>query len=173
MLRGNRELLLDRGFESLAGCRVLADATVVDLHGERTLLMHGDALCTRDVWYQRFRALMESAAGRHTFLALPRIVRLALARGLRPLMRRSTSWKPPDIIDVDADAVAETMRRHGVRLLIHGHTHRPGRYPVALDNSRGTRIVLGDWYSDQEMVLVCDGARRELLGVRELLRQEV
>lgn len=169
MMRGNRELVLDRGFERLAHCTVLPDATVIDLHGERVLLMHGDALCTRDTWYQRFRRLMESSAGRGLFLALPYAVRIFLARGLRPLMRRSTAYKAPEIIDVDPAAVVEFMRVNKVRLLIHGHTHRPGIYPVALDGAGGQRIVLGDWYADQDRILVCSAAEKKLLSVRDYL----
>ena len=33
------------------------------------------------------------------------------------------------------------MRQHAVNQLIHGHTHRPGRYETAT----GLRWVLGDW----------------------------
>jgi len=46
-------------------------------------------------------------------------------------------------MDVNAQAVIEALRRHGVRRLIHGHTHRPGRHRVGSD---GERWVLPDWY---------------------------
>jgi UDP-2,3-diacylglucosamine hydrolase len=46
-------------------------------------------------------------------------------------------------MDVHADAVAALFAAHpDARLLIHGHTHRPGIHELG-DGCR--RIVLGDW----------------------------
>jgi UDP-2,3-diacylglucosamine hydrolase len=54
--------------------------------------------------------------------------------------------KSAEIMDVNDEAVRQAMRRHGVRRLIHGHTHRPGRHALDLDGERGERWVLPDWY---------------------------
>jgi UDP-2,3-diacylglucosamine hydrolase len=167
-LRGNRELLLDSGFETLTGCRVLPDPSVIELDGCRTLIMHGDRLCTRDWSYQLFRALMEAAPVRRAFGALPYGIRALLAHGLRPLMVKSVAFKPPEIIDADHGAIAEALRRHGVTELIHGHTHRPSVHEFTLDGARARRIVLGDWYTDP-LLLVCRGSHRQLLRVEEYI----
>ena len=45
------------------------------------------------------------------------------------------------IKDVKADAVDTVMTKHAVKVLIHGHTHRPDRHPL----EDRERIVLGDW----------------------------
>ena len=55
------------------------------------------------------------------------------------------------------------MNEHGATVMIHGHTHRPGRHDIALGpGARGTRWVLGDWNRcgwylryDGEAELVC------------------
>ena len=52
-MHGNRDFLIGRRFARETGCTLLDDGTVVDLHGERVLLMHGDVLCTADTSYQR------------------------------------------------------------------------------------------------------------------------
>ena len=49
-------------------------------------------------------------------------------------------------MDVNQIAVEATMRRHGVRRLIHGHTHRPATHHFDIDGRKAERIVLGDWY---------------------------
>jgi UDP-2,3-diacylglucosamine hydrolase len=54
--------------------------------------------------------------------------------------------KPAEIMDVNEDAVRQALRRHGVRRLIHGHTHRPGRHALEVDGERCERWVLPDWY---------------------------
>jgi UDP-2,3-diacylglucosamine hydrolase len=55
-------------------------------------------------------------------------------------------------MDVNPAAVAAAMREHGVRRLIHGHTHRPATHRFGLDGRGAERIVLGDWY-EQSSVL--------------------
>ena len=57
-------------------------------------------------------------------------------------------------MDVNQDAVIDAMHRHGVRLLIHGHTHRPGIHDFSVAGVACQRIVLGDWY-EQGSVLRC------------------
>ena len=37
------------------------------------------------------------------------------------------------------------MAAHGVRTLIHGHTHRPAEHKLQVDGENAQRIVLGDW----------------------------
>ena len=167
-LRGNRELILDPGFEALTGCRVLPDPSLIDLGGARTLIMHGDRLCTRDWSYQCFRAAMESGPIRALYRALPRGMRTRLAHGLRPVMIKTMEFKPPDIVDADHGAIARVLRRHGVTELIHGHTHRPSVHDFTLDGKPARRIVLGDWYGDP-LMLVCRGSHRQLLRVEEYL----
>src|SRR3569623_1481106 len=41
VMHGNRDFLLATGFERASGCRLIADPALIELHGERTLLMHG------------------------------------------------------------------------------------------------------------------------------------
>jgi len=53
----------------------------------------------------------------------------------------------PEIMDVNAAAVADALRSAGVRTLIHGHTHRPAVHDLLVDGAPARRIVLGDWYT--------------------------
>jgi UDP-2,3-diacylglucosamine diphosphatase len=55
-MQGNRDFLISRHFAVRSGLTLLPDETVIDLHGERALLMHGDTLCTDDHAYQRRHA---------------------------------------------------------------------------------------------------------------------
>src|SRR3569833_1178291 len=49
VMHGNRDFLLGNAFAQASGCRLLADPSVIDLNGERTLLKHGAVLCAHDV----------------------------------------------------------------------------------------------------------------------------
>ena len=170
VVRGNRDLMLDQGFSDLTGCTLLDDATVIDIGGRPTLIMHGDLLCTRDVKYQWYRKFMETPLIRRLFLSLPCNLRILLTRGVKPLMKKSAAGKPPDIIDVDQATVEVYMAGHGITELIHGHTHKPGIHHFKLNGKTARRIVLGDWY-EQDSVLVCREGERKLLRVQEYLNQ--
>lgn len=153
-MHGNRDFLLGEHFARATGCRLLAEPARIVLYGVPTLLMHGDVLCTEDVEYQAFRAIVRDAAWQREFLAKPLAERETLARRLREYSQASIAQKRPEIMDVTAPAVEAVMRAHGVRHLIHGHTHRPGEHRFMLDGAPARRVVLGDWY-EQGSVLVC------------------
>jgi len=165
LMPGNRDFLLGKTFAARAGCQLLSDPFTIDLYGVRTLLLHGDTLCTQDVGYQRFRRIVRSAPCRRTFLALPATLRRRIAGSLRARSTAATRHKPAAIMDADPKAVVEVMRRHAVTRLIHGHTHRPAVHAVGRGGRRGERIVLGNWYA-QGSVLRCtpEGYRLEILA---------
>ena len=146
VMHGNRDFLLQRGFEARTGCRLLADPTVIELDGERLLLTHGDTLCTDDVAYQRLRAVVRRRSWQRRFLSLPLAARRELAGAARAGSRRHMTRVAPTIMDVNSEAVLRAMRATGVRTLIHGHTHRPGVHEFVLDGAGARRIVLGAWY---------------------------
>ena len=168
IIRGNRDLMLDREFSALTGCKLLDDETVIKIDGRAALIMHGDLLCTRDTKYQLFRKFMETPFIRRLYLSLPYRLRSSLSRGLQPLMKKSSAGKPPDIIDVDQATVEAVMARHRVTELIHGHTHRPGFHQFELNGQPARRIVLGDWYVD-DSVLVCRDGEKKLVRIREYI----
>ena len=145
--RGNRDFLLGERFARAAGATLLPDAVVHDVQGTRTLIMHGDVLCTDDIGYQRFRSYWRNPVHRRRLLALPYVVRRGIAAVFRATSRRAIATKVEAIMDVNADAVADALRSHGVSRLIHGHTHRPARHEITVDGIACERYVLADWYS--------------------------
>ena len=151
-MHGNRDFLLGADYAARAGMSLLADPSVVELGGERVLLMHGDTLCTDDTEYHKFRALVRDPRWQAQFLAKPLAERRAFAAQARGESRRHTSAAKPEIMDVNQEAVAAAMRTHGVHKLIHGHTHRPATHHFDLDGRTAERVVLGDWY-EQDSVL--------------------
>lgn len=167
VMHGNHDFLLGDDFRRTAGCTLLDDPAVVEVHGTRVLLSHGDALCTDDRDYQAFRARTRDPEVQRRFLALPLAERVAEAERLRIASREASALKPAEIMDVNAGAVREAMRAHGVRHLVHGHTHRPAIHEFDLDGAPGVRIVLGDWY-EQDSALVWDASGYHLGRVAEV-----
>lgn len=164
VMHGNRDFLLGRKFCARTGARLLDDGTVVDLYGERVLLLHGDTLCTDDHSYQRLRRILRNPLSRAAFRVMSLAQRQRLARKLRAGSRAhldTLSTKMPDIMDVNADAVLRTFEHYHVRCMIHGHTHRPAVHSLQVGGNTVTRVVLGDWYT-QGSVLRWDASGYEL-----------
>ena len=153
-IHGNRDFLLGKKFAQQTNCQFLAEESVIDLYGKPTLIMHGDTLCTDDIAYQNYRAKIRNKWIQKVLLTLSLKQRLKLAEKLRNKSINATQEKHEDIMDVNQQTVEQAMRKHDVRYLIHGHTHRPAEHEFNIDNHAHKRIVLGDWY-EHGSVLVC------------------
>ena len=147
LMHGNRDFLIGERFTAAYGAQLLPDPTLLDLYGTRTLLMHGDTLCTDDVDYQRFRGEVRSAAWAIRFLATPLGVRKHRIEELRAQSEAQKQIKPAAIMDVNATAVAEAFRSHRLDRMIHGHTHRPAHHVHEVNGQTCQRWVLADWYA--------------------------
>jgi UDP-2,3-diacylglucosamine hydrolase len=154
-MHGNRDFMLAARYATQSGMTLLADPQVVDLYATPTLLMHGDTLCTDDHRYQAFRQRVRRPWVLAALRLLPFGVRQRLARQARAGSESAKADKSADIMDVNAQAVTQTMRAHRVLRLIHGHTHRPQQHPLMLDGQPATRWVTPDWYARWGYV-VCD-----------------
>ena len=161
---GNRDFLLGEVFAARAGMTLLDDGIVHDIDGHPTLLMHGDVLCTDDVAYQAVRRQVRTSEWQAQILSMPLEARRAFAAKARADSMAHTGSTMESIMDVNAEAVAETMRTAGVTRLIHGHTHRPAVHRFELDGKPAERIVLGDWY-EHGSVLRVDRDGVELRGM--------
>lgn len=156
-LSGNRDFMAGADFARAAGLTLLPDPTRIDLFGTATLLTHGDAYCTDDSAYQVFRQQVRDPGWQAAFRARPLAERHALARALRERSEQAKAGKRPEIMDVNAEAIARSAHDHGVRRIIHGHTHRPARHDFQVDGERCERWVLADWY-ETGSYLSCDAA---------------
>jgi UDP-2,3-diacylglucosamine hydrolase len=160
LMHGNRDFLLGEGFCRATGAVLLSDPTVTEIQGERTLLAHGDTLCTDDHDYQAWRRVARSREWQAEFLAKPREERRSIVLGLREKSKAVIQAKTADIMDVNEAAVVQALRTHGVHRLVHGHTHRPGRHAHAADGWRGERWVLPDWYGTGGYLEIAAGGPR-------------
>jgi UDP-2,3-diacylglucosamine hydrolase len=145
-MHGNRDFVVARAFAEATGVELVEDPAVVDLHGTPTLLLHGDTLCTDDTSYQAFRAQVRNPAWQAAALAKPLAERVAIAESLREKSEGAKHGKAAAIMDVAPATVEEAFRRSGCDVMIHGHTHRPGRHVHVVDGRECVRWVLPDWY---------------------------
>lgn len=148
VMRGNRDLLIGPEFVRHVGATLLADPALAAIGDQRVLLAHGDAYCTRDEPYQRFRAQTHDPDFQRGFLARPLTERKAFIGQARSQSESAKRMKAADIMDVTPDAIGAALRAAGVTLMIHGHTHRPARHDFVLDYTPAQRFVLSDWDYD-------------------------
>ena len=163
LLRGNRDLLMGEALANACHATLMNDPALIDLYGTRTLLSHGDTLCTGDTEYQSYRTQVHDADFQQQFLAKPLAERKTYIAQLRARSTAEKQNKDSAIMDVNGDAVAALLREHNFPRLIHGHTHRPGRHEHIVDGRTCERWVLGDWY-DTGNALRCDAQGCRLMG---------
>ena len=159
---GNHDFLVGADFAARTGVTLLDEASVIELEGRRTVVTHGDQLCTADTGYQAFRAHTRDPGVQRAFLALPLPERERMAAQLRHRSRELTALKPDDITDVAPDAVEALLREHRADDLVHGHTHRPAVHRLEVDGRECRRIVLADWYGEGSVLAVEGGEYRSV-----------
>lgn len=152
--RGNRDFLIGQRFAQETGVILLNDYAVIDLKGERTLLTHGDLLCSDDLPYQAFREKSRTLEWQQNVLSKPLWLRLIAARWYRLRSFWHKRKKNYDIMDVNQTTVENMMKQHNCTRLIHGHTHRPALHEFELNGKKAQRFVLCDWNNEGGEVLV-------------------
>lgn len=146
IIKGNRDFLLGKRFEYETGCVILADETVVILGSEPILLMHGDTLCTKDFSYQKSRRVFHHPIVQRVFLWLPFFIRNNIAKKLRAQSKEHTVRLSDEMMDVVQEDVLSVMKKHRVKRLIHGHTHKPATHTITIDGQTAERLVLAAWH---------------------------
>ena len=151
-MHGNRDFMIGKGFANETGVQILEDPHKVAMYGQKTLLSHGDILCTDDVRYQRVRQMVRNPEWQAQMRAKPLKERLRISKEARRQSLEQTINMSLDIMDVNQDEVKRVIQKYNVDVLLHGHTHRPGIHDVQVGNRKAKRIVLGDWYTQGSVV---------------------
>ena len=157
---GNRDFLLGERYAEAAGMTLLPEEHVIDLYGAPTLLLHGDTLCTDDVEYQQVRTMLRNPDWQAEFLKKSPQERVQAALQAREMSAEHKDGVSMEIMDVNAGAVEDALARHGLRHMIHGHTHRPAVH----ETGGHQRVVLGDWYDQGSVLMISpDGLELDAL----------
>lgn len=139
IMHGNRDFLIGQTFCDKFGAKLIKEPFILELNGQKIRLEHGDALCTDDKAYQRFRKIIQYPITKRVLLALSIKKRQQIAQDLRQKSQSDNIKKSMQIMDVNEAAVEKALE--SADILIHGHTHRPAIHQVG-DKKR---LVLGDW----------------------------
>lgn len=146
IMHGNRDFAIGQDLCRLFGAQLLKEPFYL-MDGQRTYrLEHGDALCTDDKKYQRYRKIIRNPFVLWLLLKQPLKKRQQLAHKIKQEAHHDKAQKNATIMDTNTQAVAQALQKCDV--LIHGHTHRPHVHHVA----DKVRFVLGDWQDDGKCV---------------------
>ena len=151
-MHGNRDFMIGEDFAAETGVTILSDPCVLDIHGDRVLLSHGDAYCTDDIEYQAVRKMTRDPQWQSMMLQKSLEERLAFATQARQASMARGGTISEEIMDVNDGAIDAAMREAGVTIMLHGHTHRPAIHNLTIDGQPAQRIVLGDWYEQGSVV---------------------
>lgn len=142
--QGNRDVMLGADFASACGATLLAPEVTVECMGKTFLLSHGDEWCTKDIEYQKFRAMTRDPQWQLGALSLPVAKRVELARQARSHSETDKGVKSAEMMDVVDVDVYKAAKAAGADIVIHGHTHRPASHELADIQ----RWVIPDWDMD-------------------------
>ncbi|MDF2152469.1 UDP-2,3-diacylglucosamine diphosphatase [Vibrio sp. CAU 1672] len=153
-IQGNRDFLLGERFCKETGLTLLDDVCTIDLYGQKAVILHGDTLCTDDVKYQKFRETVHQPWLQWVFRHIPWPVKKWIVGKVQSDIRDDKATKSLDIMDVNQNEVERVMSQNCVKLMIHGHTHRPDTHFFQTESGTNIRIVLGDWYTQGSVLTV-------------------
>ena len=139
---GNRDFLVGESFCKTSNMKLIHEPTVFEFFGYKTLILHGDQLCTEDVDYQNFCKIVRNKQWQSEFLSLSIPERLKIAKNVRNESSISLASKDDDITDVTDQTVLKYFKTYKVTHIIHGHTHRP---KIHLIENNFSRLVIPDW----------------------------
>lgn len=145
IMHGNRDFLMGHDLAERCNTTLLDDPCRLDFNGTSYLLTHGDALCTDDAPYMRFRELVRAPEWQTEFLAKPLVERKNIARQIRA-QSQAQHGSGASYADVNEALALEWLNTHGCDVMIHGHTHKPASHKLG----SGERHVLSDWDASTE-----------------------
>ena len=151
---GNRDYLIGKKFAEDTNITILPDHELIKLGKEKTIILHGDTLCTDDKKYQRFRKFSRSWVSKKVFLLLPKYLKDFIFNFARQKSNHDKSYKDQYIMDVNALAVEKLFNEfNNPPIMIHGHTHRPKIHNYKFNGVKSKRVVLNDWYESGSFLL--------------------
>ena len=143
---GNHDFGIGQRFAKRTGIQILQDCATITVGNHKVLLAHGDVFCTLDTKYQRMKKILQNPFVIAMLRKVPLSWRIKLKDKLEHESVRAFNTEPAATYYVVDDAVMASAALHGADVVIHGHTHHPGKYVIdAQDGGMVTRFEIPDW----------------------------
>lgn len=148
VMHGNRDFTISQKLCDQFNGKLIFEPHYLSINNQTVRLEHGDALCTDDIGYQRYRKWIRHRYILPVLLRLPLSFRQRLAGNIKAQSGQQKQQKTQTIMDANPQAVQDALAT--ADLLIHGHTHRPNHHQY----EQKSRLVLGDWRDDDGLSAV-------------------
>lgn len=143
---GNHDFGIGKRFAKDTGIQLLKEFHLVKVMGKRILLNHGDSFCTLDVKYQKMKKILQNPILMFIMRKIPLSWRYKIKDKLEQKSNDSYNPKHANIYNVVNQTIAIHAKKFDANTIIHGHTHNPGHYEIALENNiKIPRIEIPDW----------------------------
>ncbi len=170
LMRGNRDFMLGKGFAKAIGATLLKDPYITTLHNKKTIITHGDLLCTDDHDYQRFRRIIQNPFIKWLIRQCPLSFRAKSARKIRKQSQQHKSDTVLNIMDINRNTLKQWFKRHKAQQIIHGHTHRPSIALLRHETDWLHHIVLSDWHHYGNALIIKDTGDYQLINFKHSIR---
>ncbi len=145
-LVGNHDFGLGPIFARETGIQVIRDLTTLKVASNTILLSHGDTFCTLDVKYQRMKKILQNPILMYILRLTPLSWRYKLKDTLEKKSASAFNEMPQDTYHVVDSTIIKLAKQKQANIVIHGHTHKPGRYLIAADGlTTIERYEIPDW----------------------------
>ena len=118
-MHGNRDFLFGDRFAKEIGATLIDDPTVITINGNRVVITHGDAYCTKDSAYQQMRQMFRSSEWKSEILDRSLKERRNLATNLRNQSRLANQNKADNIMDVTNSEVINSLKTNNAVSYTH------------------------------------------------------
>lgn len=143
---GNHDFAVGKKFAKECGIKLIPDMTTIQVNGQTILLSHGDTFCTLDIGYQRMKRIFQNPLSVFILRRIPIKYRRKLKEAIEYKSHNKPHVNPDYIYQVVDRTVIKYAKKHAAKIVIHGHTHRPGSYVIKTDeNMQIKRYEIPDW----------------------------
>ncbi len=168
-IHGNRDFLLGNDYAKSCQFEILNEHTVIDLYGTKTLIMHGDTLCTDDIDYVKFRKKVRNQDWKNKMLSAPiffrKIIAFNMRRKSKKINKNKAKIKTKNIMEVNLQTIENVMAEKKATQLIHGHIHHANISSFSYKNKQMTRFVLADWSNAKGCALEVTNKKIKLIDI--------
>jgi len=142
---GNHDFGLGHIFVRETGVKIIRDLSTIEVANNTILLSHGDAFCTLDIKYQRMKKVLQNPLLMYILRKTPLSWRYKLKEALESKSAKVFNTEPNETYHVVDSTIAKIARQKHANIVIHGHTHKPGRYLIKTDDLTIERYEIPDW----------------------------
>lgn len=144
-IHGNHDFAIGKKFCKKTGVTLLKDCSTIKMSDKNILLSHGDVFCSLDIKYQRYKKIIRNPLLLGILKRIPLKWRHKIKDHLDHKSTQNFKRNDTKTYNIVEDSVAKIALFYNANIVIHGHTHNPGYYPINIDGKTIERFEIPDW----------------------------